>query len=172
MATIGRETTVQEAADVLCEFSFDKTDIKPLWENYPSIEEKERVAFEYELQLLKIISVGWGLSYITGKSAFKENLADLFWKRIKDTASSLSQIAASTMGKEVDYFQAITERFEFYINVISGASETQTPGSVISQAFAAICKKEDDPYTVIAAKRVFNMSLTGVTAYMESVEIR
>jgi len=45
---------------------------------------------EYELPILKIISVGWSLSFYLASSPQKDQLMDLYWTAINDFSKDLS----------------------------------------------------------------------------------
>lgn len=55
--------TGHHAATDLFDFAVDREDTKALMARLPADTAANRVAVEYELQALRIISVGWSISY-------------------------------------------------------------------------------------------------------------
>ena len=54
--------TVQQLAQDLTTFAIDRTDLKGLLTAIPESSNLNLTTIEYELQILKILSVGWGAS--------------------------------------------------------------------------------------------------------------
>ncbi|MCD4677822.1 MAG: hypothetical protein K8S18_17780, partial [Desulfobacula sp.] len=55
--------TIQNLAQDLAAFAIDRTDLKELLAAIPENSDSNLTAIEYELQILKILSVGWGISF-------------------------------------------------------------------------------------------------------------
>ena len=68
-------SVIELAGEDLFNFAVDREDIKTLIAHLPEETVCEPEAIEYELQLLKIISVGWSISFLkitlTGVSLLK-----------------------------------------------------------------------------------------------------
>ena len=58
-----KKTEIEKAAEALFNFAVDREDVKALVANLPEETDIQGVTVEYELQILKIISVGWSISY-------------------------------------------------------------------------------------------------------------
>ncbi|HUT43168.1 MAG TPA: hypothetical protein VMW95_02435 [Desulfobacterales bacterium] len=58
-----KKSEIEKVRDVLFNFAIDREDIKWLMERLPKEANIKRSTVEYELQILKIISVGWSISY-------------------------------------------------------------------------------------------------------------
>ncbi len=55
--------TVEETAQNLAAFAVDRTDLKTILHSLPPESGPNRVTLEYELGMLKILTVGWGISF-------------------------------------------------------------------------------------------------------------
>jgi hypothetical protein len=58
-----KKTEIEKAGEALFNFAVDREDVKALVANLPEETDIQGVTVEYELQILKIISVGWSISY-------------------------------------------------------------------------------------------------------------
>jgi hypothetical protein len=58
-----QKTEIEKAGEALFNFAVDREDVKALVANLPEETDIQGVTVEYELQILKIISVGWSISY-------------------------------------------------------------------------------------------------------------
>ena len=58
-----KSSRIKQAAEVLFNYAIDRQDVKRLMENLAAEADIKRTSVEYELPILKIISVGWSLSY-------------------------------------------------------------------------------------------------------------
>ena len=59
-------------------FAIDREDVKWLLAQLPEQTEVKLSTVEYELQILKIISVGWGTAYLLENSPNKTPLLELY----------------------------------------------------------------------------------------------
>ncbi len=77
-----KKTGIEKAGEDLFDFAVDREDVKALVANLPEEADIHGVTVEYELQLLKIISVGWSISYYLEKGPQKTQLAELYWQAV------------------------------------------------------------------------------------------
>ncbi len=165
------ETTVTQAGQILLDYSVNRNELSEILQGFPEDIEINRVAVEYELQLMKIIFVGWALSYYGHQHPRKEALLENFWNGVREFAVGLSTASTASTGQELDYFSIITERLNDYLDVLQKASENTPSASVVAFHFSKKCGHEGDPYTIIAGKKMFNFAVGGVKNYIESVKI-
>jgi hypothetical protein len=57
----------EQMAQDLATFAFDRTDTKELLTSIPENSNLNLTTIEYELQILKILSAGWGISFLFQK---------------------------------------------------------------------------------------------------------
>ena len=100
-----KKSEIENARDNLFNFAIDREDIKWLTEHLPKEADIKRDTVEYELQLLKIISVGWSISYYLGNSPHKDQLLELFWMAVYEFSQQLSTTTEFMIGHDIDYFQ-------------------------------------------------------------------
>ena len=62
------KSEIEKAGADLLDFALDREDVNWLMDRLPQEADIKRVTVEYELQILKIIGVGWSLSYYLGNS--------------------------------------------------------------------------------------------------------
>lgn len=94
-------------AQGLFDYALEREDIKWLLNGLPHDVGIDPDTVEYELHLLKIVSVGWALSYYLPDGEARAGLLESFWQAIRDVADNLSRTTNMLTGQEVDYFQAL-----------------------------------------------------------------
>ena len=156
----------------LAEYAVDRDDIKTLVHNLPRDQNINTVTVDYELQLLKIISVGWGLSVCLSDSPMKNKIAEEFWSLIRSISKDISQVTNMMIGHDLDYFQTIKERFDHYVRSLDKCIVKTEPASAIGPAFAECCKAADNPFIIITGARIFTYSVRGVKEYLETLGIQ
>ncbi len=172
MATQKKNVTdIQKASENLATFSVDRDDIKRALMMIPESEEINVVTVEYELQLLKILTAGWSISYHMNEASRKMELAELFWHLIRDFSKNLSDVTATTTGSPVDYFETLKERLDLYVKTME-EGKGDDPASVIGPRFAETCNEKENVFVIMAGSRIFNNTVAAVKEYLDSVEIQ
>ena len=77
-----KKVSVEKASEDLFDFAIDRSDIKLILQNLPGDMEINRVSMEYEIQLLKILAVGWSISLFFGTAGFADKLKSRFLKEV------------------------------------------------------------------------------------------
>ncbi len=171
-SSLKKKVSVEEASENLVNFSIDRNDLMLILKDFPQEAEINLVGIEYEIQLLKILSVGWGISFFMGESPKKKELTETFWNTINAFSNNISSVTSSAIGKDIDYFKILKERIDIYVNALTVFLDVSDPASVIGPTFAKLCGNEEDSRTISAGKKVFNSSIGGVRDYLESIEIQ
>ncbi len=164
----------REAAAVnLATFAIDRTDLKELLSAVPEENTLNMTTIEYELQILKIITVGWGISfYMPVSDRNREPLAQLFWENIRDVAQKISTLTETTSGTSINYFEIIKDRLNTYLKVMEESSQdVSNPASVMGPAFAVTCNHPNDAYVLLTGTKMFTLTLGAVKEYLNSVRI-
>ena len=86
------KTEIEKAAVDLFDFAVDRNEIKALMATLPEEADIKRGKVEYELPILKIISVGWAITYYLENSPAKEPLAELFWRAVYTFSQDISSL--------------------------------------------------------------------------------
>jgi hypothetical protein len=123
---------------------------------------------EYELQILKILFVGWAILYTMEESPLRQNLAESYWQAVHDLAANISQTTGVMIGKEVDYFAAVRERLDQYLGLLQQDNGAD-PAGVVGQAFAKNCGAPDDLCIAMAGSRLFVATLSRVKEFLAEV---
>lgn len=164
----GEESGLSAICQNLAEYAVDREDITALIKTLPRDRDINTVTVDYELQLLKIVSVGWSLSAFMTDHPDKIRAAEVFWRLIRDFSKDISNVTGLMIGQTIDYFQLLKERLDYYVASLDRAVKTDDPASAIGPAFAASCKAGDDPFVTITGARMFNYTSAAVKDYLGS----
>lgn len=165
--------TVQKLAQDLAGFAVDRTDLKELLATIPEDSTVNLTTIEYELQILKILSVGWAISFFMPASdKNKVPLTQIFWEFIKELSQNISTITKTTTGQDIDYFGIIKERLETYLSVMQkNPDPDQNPAALMGPTFAMACKSDNDAVAVLTGTKMFTLTLGAVKEYLNAVKI-
>lgn len=156
----------------LAEYAVDRDDIKVLVQSLPMDRNINTLMVDYELQLLKIISVGWSFSVFMAAHPEKLPAAQEFWNLIRGFSKEISTVTGLMIGHDIDFFQLIKDRFDYYVGSLDRSIKKDDPASAIGPAFAESCKDKDNPFVTITGARIFNYTVNAVKEYLESSGIR
>ena len=167
-----KNSEIEKIRDALFSFAIDREDIKWLMERLPKEANIKRSSVEYELQILKIISVGWSISYYLENNLHKNRLLELFWMAIYEFSQHLSTTTEFMIGQHIDYFEILQERLDMYVDAMARNPEAPEPSTVIGPEFARKCGNADDIFTFMTGSKMF-LSTTGqVKEYLETIKLR
>ena len=97
--------SIRQLAQNLTTFAIERTDVKSFLAKIPENCHPNLNTIEYELQILKILSVLWAISFFMPASdKNKEPLTQIFWESIREISINISTLAATTTGKHINYF--------------------------------------------------------------------
>ena len=164
------ETSIQQAGEDLFNFAVDREDVKTLLAHLPPEAEIKRDKVEYELAILRLISVGWSISYFLAHSEHKNRLAGLYWEAVREFSQSVSASAGLLAGKDIDYFQILKERLIGYVQAMEHKPDAREPAVVIGPEFARLCGNGDDIHTVMTGTRMFIATMGSIKAYLEALK--
>ena len=167
-----KPSKIEQAAEDLFNYAIDREDVKWLMTNLAEQADVKRTTVEYELPILKIISVGWSLSFFLPGGHQKNELSDLFWKAINDFSKDLSSTTEMMTGQKIDYFEILKERLDMYVKTLEQHPDVQDPATVIGPEFARTCGKAEDIFTFMAGSKMFMSSVGHVKEYLETIKLR
>ncbi|SMD00908.1 hypothetical protein SAMN02746065_12065 [Desulfocicer vacuolatum DSM 3385] len=163
---------IYKFAENLATFAINRDDLKTLLKATPVDDSVDMTCVEYELQILKILSVGWGISFYMTEEPLKRNLNQLFWNNIQEIAQNISQVTATATGQEVDYFAILKQRMDNYVAVMKqNTTEGTDPSWVMGPAFADACQCHDNAAVILTGTKLFTMTLGGIKEYLNAVKI-
>lgn len=165
------KSLAQQAGEALFTYAVDREDVKYLMEYLSSEADINRVTVEYELQILKIVSVGWSISFFLENSEQKNPLLEIYWQSIREYAQNLSSTTGLMLGQDIDYFQTLKDRLDLYVNALARNPEAPEPATVIGPEFAGICGNKNDIFTYMTGAKMFLTTLSNVRNYLEAIEI-
>lgn len=163
--------TLENICKNLAEYAVEREEIKKLVQTLPGDQGLNTVTVEYELQLLKIITIGWSISVYMKANDKKQLFEQKFWELIREFSKDISNVTSMMIGHDIDYFDLIKQRFDTYVNSLNGASKEADPASAIGPAFAEICNDKDNAFVVISGARLFNYSVRATKEYLESEQM-
>jgi hypothetical protein len=167
-----KKSKIETAAEDLFNFAIEREDVKYLLTLLPEEADINRVKVEYELPILKIISVGWAITYHLESNPVKEPLSEIYWKAIYEFSQSLSETTGLMIGQDIDYFRILRERLDLYVDALSRHPELQDPARIIGPEFAKTCGNIDDLFTSMTGSKMFFNSISRVDQYLETAKLK
>ena len=172
MATAAnKNTSLAQASENLVNFSVDRDDLNRIMSMLPEDDAVNRVTVEYEIPLLKIVSVGWAIAYFMDNRPGKKALLESFWKAVEEFSRSLSDVTNLTTGADINYFHLLKERVDTYVQALNMQPGAQDPAAVIGPTFAGICNAADNIHVIMTGNRVFNAAIIGVKEYLAHIHL-
>jgi hypothetical protein len=174
MDNLNKSTTVtDQAGEDLFNYAIEREDVKLLMGQLSQGAKVKPTSMEYELQILKIISVGWSISYhLSGTPRRKAALGDLFWSAINHFSKELSQTTGLMTGADIDYFEILKKRLDQYVQAMEENPQAPDPSVVIGPVFAGFCGDGEDIFAAMAGTKIFANTVTRVRQYLEAVKLR
>ena len=154
------------AGEQLFQFAIDRGDMKVILDTLPPMKAEQRALLEYEIQLLRIISVGWATAFFLAEDGLKETIGQQFWEKVRSFSATLSSSASLTVGSEIDYFDILRKRLDFYVGTLDDAGTVSQPAAIIGPAFAETCGDIDDPCATLAGSKMFTHTIHAVREYL------
>lgn len=158
---------VQMNAKALFDYALDREDIKWLLAGMPEDAGIETNTVEYELHLLKIVSVGWAVSFYIRDQELKNSVLEPYWRAIHEFADDLSRGTQLLIGKEVNYFKALRSRLDAYVQSLAGLAADAAPVQAIGPKFALYCGDAGNPFAVLIGSKMFTACLANVRTFLE-----
>ena len=166
------KSVVEIAGEDLFNFAVNRQDIKTFLEHLPKETDCKPEAVEYELQLLKIISTGWSISFFLENNPHRDQLAEIFWKLIHEFSGTLSETTQLMTGQDINYFNILKERLDMYVQALAEKPEATEPAAVLGPAFARVCGNADDVFAIMTGSRMFIITAASVKEYLETNELQ
>lgn len=165
--TENKKSELEQAKEDLFNYAIDRDDVKWLMKRLPKEAEIKPNSVEYELQILKIVSVGWSMSYYLENATCKDQLLELYWNAIFEFSQTLSSTTGLMIGHDIDYFQVLKDRLNMYVNAMAKKPDASEPVSVIGPEFARTCGNVIDIFTIMAGSKMFMTTISRVKEYFE-----
>lgn len=165
-----KKSEIEQAGEDLINFVVDREDIKWLMSHLPEAADIQRETVEYELQILKIISVGWSISYYLETSPHKNQLLELYWKAVYDFSQTISTATGQIIGHDIDYFQILKDRLDLYVDALAQKPDALEPAGVIGPEFARICGNVEDIFTFMTGSKMFIATIQRTKEYLEAIQ--
>ena len=167
-----KKSKIEKTGEDLFDFAIDREDVKWLLDRLPPEAEIKRTTVEYELQILKIIGVGWSISYHLADSPQKKVLLKLYWNAVNEFSRDLTKTMEYLIGQDIDYFQVLKDRLNLYVDVMARHSDASDPAQVIGRQFSKNCGNEEDIFTFMTGSKMFISATSKVRQYLEAIKLR
>ncbi len=156
----------------LFQFAIDRGDMNVILDALPLEVPEKRTTMEYEIQLLRIISVGWGISFFLADEELKTRLAQQYWEQVRAFSATLSTSAALTVDSDIDYFEIIKKRLNTYVGTLDAVGKIPEPAMAIGPAFAQICGDKDDALAILAGTKMFSHTIVAIRGYLDETVVQ
>lgn len=164
---------VEQAGEDLFNYAIERDDIKWLMAQLPREADVQPTTVEYELQILKIVSVGWAISfYLEGTPGRKSRMMELYWRTVNEFSKQLSETTGLMIGQDIDYFETLKSRLDDYVEAMSRDPNATDPAVLVGPAFAKACGNEDDIFASLSGTKLFANAVARVRQYLEAVKLR
>jgi len=153
-------------SDVLFNYSIARKDIEEL---AASVAEDSSIGIDmytYELQILKIISIGVCINYLLQDSEYKADISEKYWQSILEFSDSVTKATMDYSNTPVNYFDVLKKSLDFYVAKLNANQEASEPSSVIGPAFAEKCGNIDDTHAVLLGSKMFNSVASGLKKFL------
>lgn len=165
------KTPAQMAATDLFEFAIDREDVKWLLAMVPAEGSIKPATVEYELQLLKTITVGWSIAFYLGGRPQKEDIVTAFWQMVREFADGLSETTGLMIGQEIDYFDTLKQRLDGYVTAMEAQPDATDPAVVAGPHFAGLCGDTQDAVANLAGAKMFDSTHKRVKGYLVGLKL-
>jgi len=165
------KSPLQQAGEDLFNYAIDREDIKWLMNTLAVGDDVNRTTVDYELHNLKIISVGWSISYFMATGPAKEPLQQIFWRSIQEFAKTLSETTGLMIGQDIDFFQVLKDRLDTYVKALEAQQRAPEPAAVIGPRFAQSCGHPEDLRLQMAGARLFLSVIDRVRQYLDAAAL-
>ncbi len=167
-----QKSEIEKTGEDLFNFAIDREDVKWLMNHLPPEADVKRTTVEYELQILKIIMVGWSISYYLANSSQKNVLLECYWNAVNEFSRDLTTTMEYLIGQDIDYFQVLKDRLDTYVEAMARNPEASEPAAVIGPEFSKACGNENDIFTFMTGSKMFISTTTKVRQYFEAIKLR
>ena len=166
-----KKSPIAQAGEDLFHFAIEREDTKWLLRRLPAEASVKPAAVEYELQILKIVSVGWSISFFLAEWPEKQQLSAIFWEAVREFAQNLSTTTEMMTGQSIDYFQVLKDRLDGYLEALRRQPEARNPEAVIGPEFARHCGNADDLFATYTGGRMFHGATSRVRDYLQAANL-
>lgn len=164
-----RTDDITRTAVQLFQFAIDRGDMNTILDSLPWDAPDKRAIMEYEIQILRIVAVGWAITFFLADNPWKTPLGHHFWQQVRDFSETLSASATLTVGLDVDYFRILKTRLDHYVGALDAAGKVLQPAMAIGPAFAEICGDRNDACAVLAGSKMFVHAIHAVREHLDAV---
>jgi len=162
------EVTFEEnTAYILFNYSVKREDLKELADSIIDNSTLSEQTILYELQILKIISTGVSINYLIKTPEAKNKISEYYWKYILDFSASVTEATKEYSNVELNYFDVIKEKLDFYLKELNQNKSAAEPASVIGPSFAHQCGDDSDTFAVMAGAKLFKSVIGGLSKFFE-----
>jgi len=162
-------SAVEKTGQELFDFATNREDVKWLMAHLAPEAKLRCETVEYELQILKIISVGWSISYYLAEHELNQPLSQWYWAAIQEFSNNLSTTTELMIGKNINYFEVLKSRLDMYVNAMAHTPAGSDATQVIGSRFAETCGDANNIFAFMTGSKLF-INVTGhISAYIDAI---
>lgn len=163
------KASIERAGEQLFQFAIDRGDMQTILNALPAPGTSQRTAMEYEIQLLRIVAVGWAIAFFLADDRLAEPVGECFWQQVRAFSGTLSTSASLATDATIDYFAVLKQRLDYYLETLNAAGKIAEPAGVIGPAFAEACGDGQDAVACLAGSKMFVHTLHAVREYLDGI---
>ncbi len=167
--TMNQSAVARAGAD-LFDFAVEREDVVWLMQQLPADAQASRHTLEHELQILKIIGVGWYIAYYLENRPCKTPLLQHYWQAVQEFSQNLSDTTGWLISNKFDYFQILKDRLDTYRAAMADQTG-EDPLKIIGPTFAAVCDQPDNVFAMMTGAKLFLSVMTNVRTYLEAADL-
>jgi len=157
----------EQAGEQLFHFAIARSDMQAILEALPVESPTRRVTLEYEIQMLRIVTVGWAIAFFLAENGLGERLGGLYWGHVQSFSSTLSDSASLSAPTRIDYFDLLKQRLDGYVAALNGVEGGADPAMAIGPAFAQACGDRRDACACLAGSKMFAHTICAVREFLD-----
>lgn len=170
MITSPDTSNIEKLTETLVSYSIDRSEMNALL-NCVSLDTKlNRTAIEYEIQIVRIIGVGWSINYYVQDNLLKHALSESYWNSIQELSNNISAISSVSINQEFNYFQIIKQRLDTYLKEFNLNTNADQPTAVIGPKFAMLCGHPKDPVAEWLGNKMFQSVLNTINTCLSNAK--
>ncbi|PIE74632.1 MAG: hypothetical protein CSA18_04055 [Deltaproteobacteria bacterium] len=151
-----------QIVEKLFNFSILREDIIYLVNSVHEDSGLDKEALLYELQILKIISIGLSSNFLLKNKNDREKISEKYWLKILEFSKVLSETSKNFSGVDIDYFDILKKKFDVYLEEINENLDAKEPAAVIGPCFASECGNRYNAFAVLSGAKIFKSCFSGV----------
>jgi hypothetical protein len=161
---------IREISEKLSDYAIDRAEMKFLLDCLPPEIKINHTTIEYELQLLRILAVGWSINYYVQDDLLKQSISEYYWNLIQQFSNNISTISSASTNQAINYFQIIKQRLDTYLDEFNNLKQADDPTTVIGPIFAELCGHPENAIVIWLGSKMFQSILSKIKIFLSDAQ--